>query len=277
MMNSFIKNHLNVIKKNKFSNPELELRVLLSNCSINKDSILLHNFNISNIDIDKFKSAFERRINNEPISKIFNKKEFWSLDFYVNRFVLDPRPESEFIIQEALKYYSNLRSKIKICDLGTGSGCLAISLAKIYFNSQITVTDISHKALNVAKKNALKHKVEKRIKFINCDWFTHEEKFDFIVSNPPYLSDFDYKKSNVNIKNFEPKIALSGGFDGFESYRKISNIITSLLYKKSLFFLEVGKSQSNEIKNIFMNKKMKLIEIIKDYQQIERVLVFQKA
>ena len=275
-MNNFIKNHIIKIKKYNFSNPELELRVLLNHCSINKEEVLLNNFKINKINHKKFKSAFFKRINNEPISKIFNKKEFWSYDFYVNRFVLDPRPESEFLIEAIIKYFTNQHSNITICDLGTGSGCLAIILAKIYKNSKITATDISKSALKIAKLNMKKHYVEKQIKLINCNWFSNNEQFDLVVSNPPYLSYSEYNKCKSNVRNFEPKIALIGGEDGLESYRKISAIANSILHKNSFLFVEIGKSQINEVKKIFLNQNIKLIKIVKDYQQIDRVLVLKK-
>ena len=275
-MNNFIKDHLNLIKKYNIPNPELELRTLLNNCLLNNEVVFLNNFNINKINIQKFKSAFQRRLNYEPLSKIFNKKEFWSLNFYVNQCVLDPRPESEFLIQVIKKYFNNLKSNIKICDLGTGSGCLAITLAKIYNKSKITATDISKEALEIANKNAEKHYVTKQIKFINCDWFSNNERFDFVLSNPPYLSYNEYERCEINVKNFEPKIALVGGLDGLESYRQISNIVHSILNNNSFLFIEIGKSQTANVKNIFVKKNLKLIEIVKDYQQIDRVLVLKK-
>tara|TARA_B100002003_G_scaffold229302_1_gene238484 strand:+ start:113 stop:943 length:831 start_codon:yes stop_codon:yes gene_type:complete len=275
-MNNFIKDHLNLIKKYNIPSPELELRTLLNNCLLNNEVVFLNNFNINKINIQKFKSAFQRRLNYEPLSKIFNKKEFWSLNFYVNQCVLDPRPESEFLIQVIKKYFNNLKSNIKICDLGTGSGCLAITLAKIYNKSKITATDISKEALEIANKNAEKHYVTKQIKFINCDWFSNNERFDFVLSNPPYLSYNEYERCEINVKNFEPKIALVGGLDGLESYRQISNIVHSILNNNSFLFIEIGKSQTANVKNIFVKKNLKLIEIVKDYQQIDRVLVLKK-
>ena len=275
-MNNFIKDHLNLIKKYNIPNPELELRTLLNNCLLNNEVVFLNNFNINKINIQKFKSAFQRRLNYEPLSKIFNKKEFWSLNFYVNQCVLDPRPESEFLIQVIKKYFNNLKSNIKICDLGTGSGCLAITLAKIYNKSKITATDISKEALEIANKNAEKHYVTKQIKFINCDWFSNNERFDFVLSNPPYLSYNEYERCEINVKNFEPKIALVGGLDGLESYRQISNIVHSILNNNSFLFIEIGKSQTANVNTIFVKKNLKLIEIVKDYQQIDRVLVLKK-
>ena len=124
-MNNFVFNHLNEIKKNKFTNPEFELRILLNHCSNNEGLILLNNFNLKDIDLKKFNFAFKRRMQYEPVSKIFNNKEFWSSDYYVNEYVLDPRPESEFLIDSVLKFFPNKDLKIKICDLGTGNACAA--------------------------------------------------------------------------------------------------------------------------------------------------------
>ena len=273
-MSDFIDIHLNQIKAKNFSNPEFELRTLLNHCSNN--NIFLNNFQINKINLEKFNKAFRRRMNHEPISKIFNKKEFWSLNFYVNQYVLDPRPESEFLIEAVLKYFSDFKSDLKICDLGTGSGCLAITLAKIFKNSQITATDVSNKSLEVAKKNAKIHNVFDQIKFVNCDWHSDLEKFDFIISNPPYLTSNEYEKCNINIKNFEPKLALYGGFDGLMAYKKIAKFAHSILNKNSLLFLEIGNFQTINIKKLFQKNKIKVIKIIKDYQQINRVLVLKK-
>ena len=275
-MNNFIKNHLNEIKKLSFANPELELRALLHHSSLNSKEVFLNNFDIEKIDVKKFKSAFVRKMNYEPISKIINNKEFWSLDFYVNQFVLDPRPESEFLIETIQKCFTNLHSKIKICDLGTGSGCLAITLAKIYKKSNILATDISKRALAVAKKNAIKHNVSNQIQFSNDNWISNNTKFDLVVSNPPYLSFSEYNNCERNVKEFEPKIALVGGCDGLESYRQIAKIANSIIHNNSFIFLEIGKSQTADVKKIFINQKIKLIKISKDYQRINRVLVLKK-
>tara|TARA_Y100000590_G_scaffold468771_1_gene653029 strand:- start:4670 stop:5503 length:834 start_codon:yes stop_codon:yes gene_type:complete len=275
-MNNFLKEYFIKIKEKKFYNPELELRVLLNNCSQkSKKEIFLSNFNICDIDIEKFKSAFNRRINHEPISKIFNKKEFWGLNFYVDQNVLDPRPESEFLIQAIKEFFPNNKSKLKICDLGTGSGCLAITLAKIYSQSNITAVDISHDAIKIAKINAKKHNLEKTINFINSDWILINNSFDLLVSNPPYLTQKEYENVEINIKKYEPKLALFGGLDGLNSYRQIAKKSIAILNKKSLIFLEIGSEQAEKIKKIFAEKNIKIIKIIKDYKGFDRVLVLQ--
>ena len=133
-MNNFIKTHLEIFNEKNFSNPIIELRALLNKASILKKEIILSNFNINQINLSLFQSAFERRIKKEPLSKIFKEKDFWKYSFAVNENVLDPRPETELIIESVEKYFHNKKQKLKIIDLGTGSGCLAISLAKEYKN-----------------------------------------------------------------------------------------------------------------------------------------------
>ena len=151
-MNNFILNHLEILKNYNFKFPEIELRSLLNHTSKYNKEILFTNFNLNQINLDLFNSSFKRRLKNEPISKIFNKKEFWKYTFYVDNNVLDPRPETELIIETAEKYFQNKKAKLKILDIGTGSGCLAISLANEYCNSVVFGTDISKSAINIAKK-----------------------------------------------------------------------------------------------------------------------------
>ena len=245
-------------------------------CSVKNEEIYLNNFDINKINQIKFKSLFRRRISYEPISKISSNKEFWSLDFFVNKYVLDPRPETEFLIQSINDYFSNFRKKITICDLGTGSGCLSITLAKIYTNSKITATEISKDAIEVAKKNSKIHKVQNKIRFVKCNWINKNETYDVVVSNPPYLSNTEYENCSIEIKDFEPKIALFGGYDGLKSYREISIISNSILHNKSLLFIEIGKYQKDAIIEIFKKQKLRIIKVVKDYQLNDRVLIIEK-
>ena len=275
-MINFITFHLEKLKTNKISNPEFELRLLFNYCSINKKEIFLNDFNLNKINLIKFKNAFQRRIFHEPLSKIFNIKEFYSLNFYVNNKVLDPRPETEFIIDAVKDFFLNNESSIKICDLGTGSGCLAITLAKIYKNSKILATDISKDALNVAKKNAIIHNVQNRIDFKFCNWIKNKKIFDIIVCNPPYLSEKDYIKCDQNIRKYEPKIALLGGKNGLKYFSELSIIFREISHHKSLIFVEIGHRQLEQVLTIFKNNDLIPLKIIKDYQQINRVIVLKK-
>ena len=137
-MNNLIKESLTKLKQKNISNPELDLRILLKHASKKNNEIILSNLNVDNIDIIKFKSYLKKRINRQPIAKIIKNKPFWKNDFYVNNFVLDPRPETELIIEESLNIYKNKILNFNILDIGTGSGCIAISLAKEFKNASIT-------------------------------------------------------------------------------------------------------------------------------------------
>ena len=141
-MNDLIKESITKLKQNNISNPELDLRILLKYSSKKNNDIILSNVNLEDINIVKFKKSLEKRINRQPIAKIIHNKSFWKNDFYVNNFVLDPRPETELIIEEVLNLYKNKNLKLKILDIGTGSGCIAISLAKEFKNASITAIDI---------------------------------------------------------------------------------------------------------------------------------------
>ena len=276
-MNNFIESHLITLKKNKFLNPEIELRTLLNFSSVKNKNIFFCNFEINQINLNKFKSFFERRIYCEPLSKIVNNKEFWSYNFFVNNKVLDPRPETEFLIETVKKYFLNYDSCLKICDLGTGSGCLAIVLAKIYKNSKITATDISSEAIKVAKINSKKHNVTNQIKLINCNWVSQIEEFDLIISNPPYLSHNEYINCHDGIKFFEPKKALKAGSDGLSAYKEIALIASKMMNISSFLFLEIGKNKKDRVLSIFKNYDIRNVEIIRDYQSIDRVLVLRKT
>ena len=275
-MNDFIKNHLEILKKNNFLYPEIELRTLLNKTSKSKREVIFSNFEIKQIKLDLFNIAFERRLKKEPIAKIFNEKEFWNYNFFVNNDVLDPRPETEFIIEAFKKYFIDKKQKLNIIDIGTGSGCIAISLAKEYVNSIITANDISESALNVAKRNAKKYKIGNQIKFLCSDWIDIYKVYDVIVSNPPYLTVSEYKNISKEIKDYEPKIALLGGEDGLSCYKKLANKFPKITHLNSLCFVEIGHKQKKESIRIFEESGMNCVDIIVDYQNYERILVLKK-
>ena len=276
-MNNFLQHHLDKLKKNNFTEPELELRILLNESSVKNKSIILSNFNIKDINLNKFNIFFYRRLKKEPISKIFNKKSFWKYDFFVNQDVLDPRPETELIIENILDFYPNKNKVLKILDMCTGSGCIAISLAKEYKKSKLVATDISLEALEVAKFNARKYSCSNQIKFLRCDLLKNIELFDIVVSNPPYLSKFEYKKTSSEILLYEPKIALEAKNNGLEFYYKISKILPKILDINSKAFIEIGCNQAKEAINIFNINNFNCLKIVKDIQNLNRLLVLNKS
>ena len=275
-MNNLIQESLIKLKQKNINNPELDLRILLKHASKNNNEIFLSNLNLDNIDIDKFKKSLQKRISRQSIAKIINNKSFWKYDFYVNNFVLDPRPETELIIEEVLSIYKNKDPQLKILDIGTGSGCIAISLAKEYKNASITAIDVSQEALEVAAKNIKKHNCFNQIQLKLIDFKNISSKFDLIVSNPPYLTNDQFENTDPEVKNFEPKIALLGGNDGLKFYREYSNKLQNLMNKKAYFVCEIGINQRENCEQIFQNSGLNLSNIVYDLQGIERILTFSK-
>ena len=275
-MNNLIKESLKKLKQKNINNPELDIRILLKHASKKNNEIFLSNINLDNIDITLFKKSLQKRINRQSIAKIINNKSFWKYDFYVNNFVLDPRPETELIIEQVLTIYKNKNQKLKILDIGTGSGCIAISLAKEFQHASITAIDISQKSLEVAAKNSKIHNCVNQIQLKNIDFKNISSKFDLIVSNPPYLTNDQFNNTDPEIKNFEPKLALVGGDDGLKFYREYSNILHNLMNKKAYFVCEIGINQRQDCEEIFQNSGLHLSNIIHDLQGIERILSFSK-
>lgn len=275
-MIDLINSSLLALKKKNIPNPELDLRILLRSASFSKKEIILSNFDIKDLNVNHFQEILKKRLQFKPISKIINTKSFWKDDFYVNSDVLDPRPETELIIEEVLNNFKVKEEKLKILDIGTGSGCLAISLAKEFINSEITAIDVSQKALFVAKKNINKYNLSERINLKLSDIKNLNEKFDIIVSNPPYLSNKEYKNLKKEVKKYEPSIALLGGKDGLKFYRKLAKEVVSLMKINSIFICEIGFNQLIACQNIFKNKNLVLKKISKDIQKIDRTLTFLK-
>ncbi len=275
-MNDFINSTLLKLKENKILNPILDLKILLREASYIKQEIILSNLKIDNINIDYFNKLIQKRLNREPVSKIINRKYFWKNEFFVNSNVLDPRPESELIIEEVLNNIKNKNKKFNILDIGTGCGSLAISLAKELQNSKITAIDISKKAIEVAEKNLKIHAVEKQINLLHTGLENIYEKYDIIISNPPYIKEEDYKKLQREIKNFEPKIALVGGVDGLKFYKIFAKKIQQIMKNNSIFICEIGYNQLDDCKKIFRNSNLTLKKVSKDIQKIDRTLTFLK-
>ena len=275
-MNNLIKESLIKLKQININNPELDLRILLKHASKKNNEIMLSNLNLDNIDIAIFETSLQKRINRQSIAKIINNKSFWKHDFYVNNFVLDPRPETELIIEEVLNIYKNKNLNLKILDIGTGSGCIAISLAKEYKNASITAIDVSQEALEVAEKNSKIHNCNNQIQLKLIDFNNINSKFDLIVSNPPYLKNDEFDNTDPEIKNFEPKLALVGGHDGLKFYREYSNTLQNLMNKKAYFVCEIGINQLKDCEEIFQNSGLNLTNIVYDLQGIERILSFSK-
>ncbi len=269
---------INILQKNKIANHQLDSEILLSN-SIKRDKkhIILNPKEILNSEqLEKFKSLIERRKKGEPIAYLINKKEFWKDEFFVNKDVLIPRPDSELIIEQVLKIYSK-DVQLQVLDIGTGSGCILLSILKERSNFYGTGIDISKKSINVSKFNAKQLNLTNRVKFFHSsvDNFNNG-KYDMIVSNPPYIEQLSLKYLEKDVVNFEPKLALSGGFDGFSKIRKVINKASILIKKNGKFILEIGFNQKNKVIKILKEEGFYVNKAIKDYGNNDRCIISTK-
>ena len=217
---------------------------------------------------DLFAKLIKRRKQQEPVAYILNKKEFWNENYYVDKRVLIPRPETEILIEMLLKKVKDKSKAFQILDLGCGSGCLLISCLKEFNKSLGLGIDISSLALEVAKKNIQSHKINSRAKLLKLDLFKLDikKKFDFILSNPPYLTSSEYRNLSKDVKDYEPKQALVGGFDGILYYKKIISFSKSSLKKNGFLALEIGDGQYKEIKKLLTNHSFRILD---KYQLID--------
>ena len=220
---------------------------------------------ISNNQIKLYKKLIARRSLNEPIAYILSEKEFWGKSFEVNKNTLIPRPETELMVEMLVTYFK--KKKVKILDIGTGTGCILISLLSELKKSSGVGIDISKKALLIANKNGKKYLNESRYKFLNKSFKdVYNYKFDLIVSNPPYIKSIDMKNLDQDIKRFEPHIALDGGNDGLDVIRKVIYKSKDILKINGMLALEIGNGQYKKVSQILKLNKFREKFIIKDFK-----------
>lgn len=251
----------------------LLLQHALNNCS---QEWLLINFDslISEDRLNLYFDLIHRRTKYEPIAKIIGKKPFWDAEFMVNSATLDPRPDSESIILGAKKLLNEPNKNYRFLDLGTGSGCLILSLLREFPNATAIATDVSEAAIKVAVSNANNLNLHQRIQFNTQNWADDiNEKFDLIVSNPPYIPSFEINNLSSDVKNFDPLTALDGGEDGLDHYRYLSKQILHLLNNEGYAILEFGQNQHNDVANIFMNYE--IVDFLYDLSSVQRAIVLR--
>lgn len=279
-INELLQSGICILKNAGIENEILDARALLCHI-LQKDNIYLSVHKDEVIDIElqkKYIDCIKRRSQNEPFAYITNSKEFMSLDFYVDKNVLIPRPDTEILVENVINLWSDKNKEYKILDLCTGSGAIAVSLAHYIPNCVITAVDISKPALEIALKNAKRHNVDNKIifkEFDVLDDISRLGKFDIIVSNPPYISKNDVLTLESNVKDFEPSLALDGGNDGLDFYRNIIKYAPAMLDYNDVMAFEIGYDQAEDVSNL-LKENFKEISILKDYSGNDRVITAKK-
>lgn len=277
---------LDILPKGDFSNPLFDVQLLLSYIlDVDKIYIYTHLDDIlDKKDVDKFLLLVDKRKEGYPIQYIVGEQEFMGLEFYVDENVLVPRQDTEvlieYIIDFAKKHYPKDKETVNIVDIGTGSGAITLSLAHYIEKAFVYSVDISKKALTVAKKNCKKFNLEDKVKFLNGDLLNPIEdlklynKFDIIVSNPPYIPSEDIDKLQVEVSTYEPRLALDGGLDGLDYYKKLILESPKFLINGGLLAFEMGYNQGGDIVNLMKKDgRFKNMEIIKDLAGHDRIVI----
>jgi len=264
------------LEKKEIESPRVNAELLLAHTLSCKrlDLYLSYDRPLSEEEIKIYREFIRRRSKSEPLQYIMGKVEFYGLEFKVNPSVLIPRQETEILVETIINSVSK-DDKVKILEIGAGSGNISVSLAKYLPYAEITATDTSLPALETAKANAVLHNVSERIKFIkhniNSDELPNEE-FDIIVSNPPYISKEEFPNLKDELKVYEPKDALTDYSDGLNYYRIITDKAKKMLKDMGKIFFEVGQGQAEDVKRILSGNNFSEINITKDYLKIDRVV-----
>jgi release factor glutamine methyltransferase len=272
------------------------------NSRLNAERLLGHTLNLNRVDLylnyerpltaedlERFKGLLKRRLQHEPLQYILGETEFFSLRFRVNPGVLIPRPETEILVDKVLSECGRkfeAGSTITILDIGTGSGCIAVALAKHLSNACLTAIDVSDAALTTAAENALMNEVADQIDFRKIDFYFREadrdptknlldefkNRFDVIVSNPPYISDAEFPNLPAEVREFEPRAALKNGADGMNFYRQIAATAHKILNPGGLVAVEVGLAQAQFVAEFFRKNGLSQIQVVADLSGIDRVV-----
>lgn len=239
---------------------------------------------VDKVQLDKLHNLVKRCLQNEPVQYLTGKCEFYSLSLKVGSGCLIPRPETELLVERAIDFLRSRTGAQYVCDLCTGCGCVAVSIAKNFPDAKIIATDICDKALSVAAENIKKHNLSERIELLQGDLFEpiisqlDVKEFDLIVCNPPYVSKAEYEELDAKVRNYEPKLALDGGEDGLDIYRKISAEAGGHLKKDGALILEIGYSQSPAVKKLLEEGNcFSPIKVEKDFNNNDRIITANRS
>jgi len=277
ILENTVKQASQLLKSHNISSHELDAQIILSDIlGVTKEFLVTNDkINISKKITQQYSKAIKRRINREPVAYIIGKKEFWSKYFIVSKATLVPRPETELLIYKLVKFFKN--KKINILDIGTGSGCILLSILKELNFSRGIGIDISRKAIEIAKINCKKLNLLNRSKFKVFDINRFNEgKYDLIVSNPPYILSKEIRNLSKDIINYEPRIALDGGKDGLDLIKKVIYKSNYLLKKNGMLAIEIGNNQYRRVSYILRRQGFKEISKECDYDRNVRCIISTK-
>ena len=269
---------LNILKNKSILSAKLDSEILMAKALGKKrEYIILNNDKIiKEQNLKYFKKLVQERATRKPIAYLLNKKSFWNSEFYVNKNTLIPRPDTEIILEQILKFTKN-KNYLNILDIGVGSGCILLSVLKERKNFYGTGIDISRNSLDICKMNAKKLLLDRRVKFFKSDVDKFAiGKYDLIVSNPPYIKTCDLKYLESDVIKFEPKLALDGGLDGLSVIRKVIKKSSELLKKNGKFILEIGFDQKNKVIKLLNNKGFYINSTVKDLANNDRCIISTK-
>lgn len=264
-----------ILAQNEIAEPRREANSLLS-FALGKDKTFLiahSEYKLSAKESEDFQKILERRARREPLQYIRGTQEFFGLDFIVTPNVLIPRPETELIVEAAIEILTT-KENPRFCEIGTGSGCISVSILHEVKNATAIGADISEKALEITRLNAEKNSVLERLQLINSDVFENfeNENFDLIVSNPPYISIEDFQYLQLEVKNFEPQTALTDDKNGLSIIEKIISDAPKFLKSGCFLLMEIGYDQSNEVEKMFDSQIWYSVEFLRDLQGIQRTV-----
>ena len=275
---SALKKGQSILIDNNIISAKLDSEILMSQAIRKNKKFIILNLHkeIKKRDLEYFDNLIQERAGRKPIAQIIKKKDFWKYEFIVNNNVLIPRPDTEILIEQALKLVKN-KNRLQILDIGIGSGCILMSILKEKKNFIGTGIDISNKSLQISKVNGQKLRINNRLRLFksNIDNF-NTGKYDLIVSNPPYIKKSNLKCLEKDI-GFEPKQALDGGLDGLSEIRKVINKSSELIKRSGHFIIEIGFDQKNKVKKILRDKGFYIKKTVKDLSNHDRCIVSIKT
>ena len=267
------------LKRNNIFSYKLDSEILMSKVvKEERDYVILNQSkSLTNSQLINYRKLINERSRGKPISYLVGKKEFWKYEFYIEEGVLIPRPDTEVIIEQILDLSKN-KSKLKVLEVGIGSGCILLSLLKEKKNFYGTGIDISKKCIDISKINSKKLGLQNRVKFFKTDVdnFNHG-KYDLIISNPPYIKKLDLKYLEKDVIGFEPKIALDGGLEGISEIRKIINKSSELIKIGGKLILEIAFDQKNEVLKLLKDKGFYVNKTLKDLAKNDRCIISTKT